>query len=147
MYEAVVTVHILSGMAWVGGVLVFLLGWQSIRAERGDAESIAMGDRLEKATKLITATPFLVLGTGIAQVLMSEQHDWSHLWIMLAIGVFVAILAVGGTNDATFKRAQKRAGGDPGKVPVEAFDLSIKLLWIEFALMVVIVILMVTKPL
>ena len=146
MYEAVVTLHILSGMAWVGGVFVFLLGWQNVRAEKGDAESIAVGNRLEMATKLITATPFLVLGTGIAQVLMSEQHDWSHLWIMAAIALFVAILGAGGTNDAMFRKVQKRAG-DPANVPAKAFDLTIRLLWIEFALMVAIVVLMVTKPL
>lgn len=145
MYEAIVTLHILSGMAWVGGVLVFLLGWHTIRAEKGDAEAIAVGDRLERATKLITATPFLVLGTGITQVLMSEQHDWSHLWIMLAITLFVVIVVVGGANDATFKKAQRRAG-EPGKVPAKAFDLSIKLLWVEFGVMVAIVTLMVFKP-
>ncbi len=145
MYEVVVTVHILSGMAWIGALIVFLWGSLNVRAERGDEEAIAFGDRLEKATTLITYAPFLVVGTGIAQVLMSNQHDWPHLWIILALVLFVTALGLGGTNDAMFKKAQKKAD-ETGEVPTKAFNLSMRLLWVELAVMVAIVVLMVAKP-
>lgn len=145
MYEAIVTLHILSGMAWVGGLIVFLWGSYSLRAELGDAETIEIGDRLAKATTFLIATPFLVIGTGITQVLMSEQHDWSHLWIIVALVLVLFAFAVGSTNDAMFKKAQKKAE-EAGEVPTRAFDVSLRLLWVELAMMVAIVALMVFKP-
>ena len=146
MYEAIVTLHILSGMAWVGGGIVFLWGAHNIRSDSGHAAAIEMWDRLEKATTALTLTPFLVIGTGIAQVLMSEQHDWSHLWIILALVLVVAALGLASVNDARLKKAQRRAE-EAGNIPTVAFDRSIRSFWVELLILGAIVTLMVTKPL
>ena len=145
MYEAIVTLHILSGMAWVGAGIVFLWGSHNIRTERGDAEVLEVRDRLEKATTAITWTPFLAIGTGIAQVLMSEQHDWSHLWVVLAVVLAVLALTLGGVNDAGTKKAQKESE-ESGEMSAGVLDRSMRLLWVEMAVMAAIVALMVIKP-
>ncbi len=53
MYEAIVTIHILSGMAWVGAGFVFWLGARNIARERGEREATEVLDRLDKATMII----------------------------------------------------------------------------------------------
>lgn len=146
MYEAVVTVHILSGMAWVGAGIVYLWGSHTIGAQKGEEEALHTRDRLEKATAAISVAPFLVIGTGIAQVFMSEQHEWSHLWIILGLALAVAALSLGAANDAGTKKAQ-RAQWERGQLASRTLGRSIRLLWIELAVMAAIVALMVTKPL
>lgn len=144
MYEAVVTLHILSGMAWVGGLMVYSIAAPTMRRERGVARATANIERMDKATIWLAITPFLVIGTGITQVLMSDQHDWSDLWIMLAIGLVVTSFAVGGTNDYLWRKSLKKAEAE---VDPSAYDRLVRLAWLETLVLLTVVILMVTKPL
>lgn len=144
MYESVVTLHILSGMAWVGGLIVYSLAAPLVRREAGERQATSTIERMDKATIWLAVTPFLVIGTGVAQVLMSEQHDWSDLWVIGAIGLVVASFAVGGTNDYLWRKSLKEA--DEGSTRPGAFDRLVRLLWLETLVLVGVVSLMVFKP-
>ncbi len=144
MYEAVLTLHILSGMTWVGGLIVYSIAAPSLRREQGEPKAADIIERMDKATIWLAVTPFVVIGTGITQVLMSEPHDWSDLWVTLAIGLVILSFVVGGTNDYMWRKSLKEV--DDEAIMPRAFDRLVRLLWLETAVLFAVVALMVFKP-
>lgn len=146
MYEAIVTVHILSGFAWVGGGFALMLGARNIKKAEGQATADQTVGVFETTTKwLFGIAPPLVLITGIVQVLMSEQHDWSQLWIILAIVLFVFTAISGGGISGRWEKQMKQAREEGRSLP-NVFDKWLRLGWVEMLVLVAIVALMVFKP-
>ncbi len=146
MYEAVLTIHILSGFAWVGGGFGLMLGARNVKRADGQATADQMVGALETTTRwLFGIAPPLVLITGIAQVLMSEQHDWSQLWIILAITLFVFTAISGGGISGRWEKQMKQAREEGRSLP-DVFDKWLRLGWVEMTALVAIVALMVFKP-
>lgn len=146
MYEAILTIHILSGIAWVGGGFVLILGVRNIKAAEGQAAADHTIGALENTTKwLFGIAPPLVFITGIAQVLMSEQHDWSDLWIMWAVALAV-VSAILGAGVAGRWEKQMKGAREAGRSLPDVFDRWMRLNWYEWAILLVIVALMVFKP-
>lgn len=146
MYEAVVTLHILSGFAWVGGGFTLMLGARNIKRTEGHGAAEQMLDGLETTTKwLFGIAPPLVLLTGIVQVLMSEQYDWSDLWIILALVLFVFTAISGGGVSGRWEKQMKEAREEGRSLPA-VFDKWLRLGWVEMVVLVAIVALMVFKP-
>ncbi len=146
MYEALVVVHILSGFAWVGGGFVLILGARNIKAADGQATADQMVGAFEKTTTLLfNVAPPLVLVTGIVQVLMSEQYDWSHLWIILALALFVVVAIMGGGIGGRWEKRMREAREDGRSLP-DVFDRWMRLNWTEMVVLAAIIALMVFKP-
>lgn len=146
MYEAIVIVHILSGFAWVGGGFVLMLGARNIKAADGQANADSMVEAFEKTTALLFAiAPILVLATGIAQVVMKTSYDFSQLWIILAIVLFVATAIMGGAIGGRWEKQMKAAREDGRSLP-DLFDRWLRLGWIEMVILAAIIALMVYKP-
>ena len=146
MYEALLVVHVLSGFAWVGGGFVLMLGARNIKAADGQEAVDQMVGAFEKTTTLLfTIAPLLVLATGIAQVAMSSQHEFSQLWIILALVLFVVTGIMGGGIGGRWEKQMKEAREDGRSLP-DIFDRWLRLGWIEMLVLAVIVALMVYKP-
>lgn len=146
MYEAIVTIHILSGFAWVGGGFALMLGARNIKAAEGQATADQVVGVFERTTNLLFGiAPPLVLITGIAQVLMSEQHDWSDLWIILASGLFIVSAIMGAGVSGRLEKQLKEAR-EAGRSLPDVFDRWLRMGWLEMVVLVAIVALMVFKP-
>ena len=146
MYEAILTVHILSGFAWIGGGFVLMLGARNIKAADGQKAVDQMVGAFEKTTTLLfVIAPILVLATGIAQVAMSSQHEFSQLWIILALVLFVLVAIMGGGIGGRWEKQMKEAREDGRSLP-DVFDRWLRLGWIEMVVLAAIVALMVYKP-
>ncbi len=146
MYQAIVTIHILSGFAWVGGGFLLLLAARNIKKTEGQQAADDAVGALESTTKwLFGIAPPLVLVTGIVQVLMSVQHDWTHFWIMAALVLFGVTAFMGAGISDRWEKQMKEAREDGRSLP-ELFDRWVRLGWIEVVVVVAIVALMVFKP-
>ncbi len=146
MYEALLVVHILSGFAWVGGGFVLMLGARNIKAADGQEAVDQMVGSFEKTTTLLfNIAPILVLATGVAQVAMRSSYDFSQLWIILAIVLFVATAIMGGAIGGRWEKQMKAAREDGRSLP-DLFDRWLRLGWIEIVVLAAIVALMVYKP-
>ena len=146
MYEALLVVHILSGFAWVGGGFVLMLGARNIKAAEGQEAVDQMVGAFEKTTTLLfVIAPILVLVTGIAQVAMSDSYDFSQLWIILALVLFVVTGILGGGVGGRWEKQMKEAREDGRSLPA-VFDRWLKLGWVEMVILAAIVALMVYKP-
>ena len=104
-----------------------------------------MGAFEKTTTLLFTIAPILVLATGIAQVAMSSQHEFSQLWIILAIVLFVVTAIMGGGIGGRWEKQMKEAREDGRSLP-SVFDRWLRLGWIEMLVLAAIVALMVYKP-
>jgi uncharacterized membrane protein len=146
LYEALLFVHILGAMVWVGGSI--MLSFISARVERsGDT-----GFRARFATAagvvgpVIGASSGLVLAAGIGMVLESDAVRLSQPWVWLGVAGF----ALSGLLGAYFGPASKRmvAALEAGNVAeadrqAKTFNLMSKL---SLLLLILIVADMVFKP-
>ena len=143
MYEAIVLVHILSGFVWIGGFFLIM----GTRRRKGEGAEVAAGHTLglveRSNTWLFNITPFLVLITGVIQVVMSDAWDFSQLWIILAITLFVVALVIGGGFGERLLKQMRDAEGQT--VPA-LFKRWAIVSWIDMVVLIAIVALMVYKP-
>jgi uncharacterized membrane protein len=145
MYEAILVVHIVSGFAWVGGGLSAMVAAGIIKRNEGQATAESTIRLLDKATWPIGFAPPIVLLTGIAQVVMNDSWDFSQLWIILAIVLVVAAFSVGAGFLDPWQKQMEEARQEGRSLP-GLFNRFLRLGWLEMAVMIAIVALMVYKP-
>jgi uncharacterized membrane protein len=146
MYELLVVVHILSGMAWLGGASVMLLGLRGIRTTEGHIAADRTMASLDKTMGWIFGlAPFLLIATGVTMVAVREAWRFSQMWVYLAIFLFVAAAILGGVLGDRLEKQMKQAREDGTTAPA-AFDRFLRLGSIEMAILPAIVFLMVYKP-
>lgn len=89
-YRILLLLHILGGMAWVGGALV-VAGTVFVARRSGDAAEV---DRVMRSlawadTWLAIPAPVLVVATGAAMVAISGAWSLTQAWILASIGLVV----------------------------------------------------------
>jgi uncharacterized membrane protein len=150
MYNLLVVLHILSAIAWVGGGLTQQLGVIQARKRGGSAEA----DRVFLASAwmekyIYMPAPILVVLTGITMVLTNDSWAFSQIWIYSALALIVVAGVLGGAVGGKLEkkivelRAEDAVGGPQY---AEVLGRAIRNGWVELAVMVAIVFLMVYKP-
>lgn len=150
MYELLIVIHVLAGIAWVGGGLTNQLAIREARRSDGavaaDRQIVALG-WMEKY--IYIPAPILVLLTGLTMVAVNDAWRFSQPWVYLALTLLVLAGILGG---AVGSRLEKRmeslreedrvASSDYEQVLAKTLNSG----WLELALMVGLILLMVYKP-
>jgi uncharacterized membrane protein len=89
-------VHILGAMVWVGGgVMLTLIG---VRA-RSSSDPNAMGEFARVVPyvgpRVLGPAVVVLLVTGVLMVLRSAAWNFSQVWVLLALGLFVLAFVIG----------------------------------------------------
>jgi uncharacterized membrane protein len=143
MYEAVVLIHVLSGIAWVGGGMMLLVTLRDVRVKDGDDAAAQTVARVERAGPwLYNLAPWLVVVTGIAMVIVSSAWEFSQGWVYSALGLFVATGVFGGQLDKQMKALKT----GQGQVTPSGLARLQRLFSIEMGILLSLVALMVLKP-
>lgn len=150
MYEVLILIHILAGIAWIGGGLVQQLAVTQARKRGGPLEADRQIVGLEWMERFIyIPAPVLVLVTGLTMVIVNDGWDFSQMWVYLAIGLAVVAGVLGGAVGGRLEKsmAALRDGGlvaepEYGRVLRSTLNTG----WLELAVMVGLVALMVFKP-
>ena len=122
-----------------------MLGVHSIRRVEGYPAAEQTLVRLERASAALTPAPFLVVGTGIAMVVISGAWAFSQVWVYLSLGLFVIALSLGAMIEDPAEKRIIRAREQGGSAP-DALDRFVRFGFVEILVMVGIVFLMVFKP-
>lgn len=93
--EALKLVHIVAGMVWVGGSIIFLiLGARMAKAPRD--EQLTFNKSMEfVGERIFGPAAAVVLGAGIWQVIEHPAYSFSQTWIVLALGGIAVSVAIG----------------------------------------------------
>ena len=144
-YRTVLLIHILAGVAWLGGGLaVGVTQQRALRAGGRAAFDRVRRDLAWADTWLAIPAPLLVVATGVAMVLLDPGWRFSQTWIWMAIAILIAYQGLAFTVGARLYRrpeSEEEApeGGDPR---ISLIRLSRLLL----LMLVAVVALMVFKP-
>jgi uncharacterized membrane protein len=149
-YQALLLIHILAGMAWVGGAFVLVLTlWFARRSYPPQDVDRLMQDLRWADTWLAIPAPLLVLVTGVAMVLDSRAWNLTQAWVLGSIVLVVAYelvaLTLGGRLYRRIERARAQAelaSGDHART-MTAF---VRLGFVLLMLLVITVWSMVYKP-
>lgn len=146
MYELLVFIHILGGLTWFGGGLFYQLHMNRLRASNGQTAVVDQFDSFAWSEKwLFLPAPLLVIATAITMVLVNDAWSFSQPWIYVSLALWVveAIMggAVGGRLMGRINETRER-GGDIASL----VDRYLSLAWIDVAILVFLLALMVFKP-
>jgi hypothetical protein len=140
-YQTLLVVHILAGTAWVGGAFVIQTTTQrTFRLGGRPAVDRARTDLAWADTWLAIPAPLLVVGTGIAMVVVNTGWRFAQTWIWLAMATFGIYQALALTVGARLYRQEEKTQGDQ---PTRSL---LRLGNVLLALLTGIVVLMVFKP-
>jgi len=144
-YRAVLLIHILAGIAWLGGGLTIEVTQQRALNAGGRAAFDRVRRDLAWAdTWLAIPAPLLVVATGIAMVLSGPGWRFSQTWIWMTIAILIAYQVLAFTVGARLYRRLETGDGEPqgGDAGISLLRLSRLLL----LMLVAIVALMVFRP-
>jgi uncharacterized membrane protein len=140
-YQLFLVVHILAGMAWLGGGLVIqITGLRALRLGGRPAVDRVRRDLSWADTWLAIPAPLLVVGTGIAMVVVDTGWQFGQTWILIATATVGVYQALALTLGARLYAQQETGLGDQ---PTRAL---LRLGNVLLALLTGIVVLMVFKP-
>jgi uncharacterized membrane protein len=144
-YRAVLLVHILAGIVWLGGgSAIWVTQQRALKAGGRAALDRARRDLAWADTWLAIPAPLLVVATGIAMVLSGPGWRFSQTWIWMTIAILIAYQGLAFTVGARLYRSMETGDGVPqqGDPGVSLLRLGRLLL----LMLVAIVALMVFKP-
>ncbi|MGH2780317.1 MAG: DUF2269 family protein [Thermoleophilaceae bacterium] len=110
IYDWLLLGHILAAMVWLGGGVV--LAATALATLRGDdAQALA---RFVASLRVIgpgvlAPATVLTLGLGVWLVLDSAAWDFGQAWVLTALGLIAAAIAVGAGHQARTALAAERA--------------------------------------
>lgn len=127
MSETLLTIHILSAAAWIGGAL--LLGFVGPRMGRagGPAAGAWVGVVIEVIPKFFVPAAMLTLLSGAAIVLFEDQWAWSDAFVGIGIAVVVIAMGIATGNNLPALRRMSEAGraGDTETVMANARKVTL----------------------
>jgi uncharacterized membrane protein len=113
-YTIILFIHILAGITWVGAHVFYSGTVYSALKREGRIAADQVMARLEWADKpLFIPASLLVLATGLAMVFMSTGIRFTNLWIIIALGLYLVSMGVGGGRSAQLYKgilAHREAG-------------------------------------
>ena len=137
LYEALLFVHILAAMAWIGGGI--MLTFISMRDNPSGDTALKLNfvRMAEFAGPLSGTAALVVLAAGTGMVLLHDHWRLSQLWIWLALILFFVAMIVGAAYygragkriEAAFEAGDVAEGDRLGRqmLGVSAFDLLVTL--------------------
>ena len=145
-YQTVLLIHILAGIAWLGGGIVIQVTQRwALRSGGRPALDRVRQDLAWTGTWLAIPAPLLVVGSGVAMVLTNPGWRFSQTWVWMAVAIVVLYEGLAFSVGSRIYR-QVESGvpeperADPGASLIRLGDVLLVLL-------VVVVVLMVFKPL
>ena len=148
LYDWLLFAHILTAMVWLGGgVVLAALAVATLRG--GDAAGVVrfVGSLRTIGPAVLAPATVATLGLGIWLVLQSAAWDFGQTWVLIALGLFVAALAVGAGHQG--RAAIKAQAAIEGDDHAEARRQLVRWAW-GYALVVALLVLvawdMVFKP-
>jgi uncharacterized membrane protein len=149
-YRLLLLVHILAGMAWVGGAIVMQATLFAARRSQPPEDvdrvmrSFAWAD-----TWLALGAPLLVVITGVAMVLINGAWGFEQAWILASIGLVVAYEVSAMTVGARLYRQAEEARTQ-GRLQTAGHAGTMRA-WgrlgaVLLAMLLAVVVLMVLKP-
>jgi uncharacterized membrane protein len=149
-YRVLLLVHILAGMAWVGGAIV-LEATLFIARRSGDPAEVdrVMRSQAWADTWLALAAPVLVVTSGVAMVVVGGAWSFTQAWILFSIGLVVVYELVALTVGARLYRRiaeARESGALAGLAHARTMRAWGRLGGLLLALLLVVVGLMVFKP-
>ena len=146
MYEIAVLIHILAGIAWLGGGLFIQLHAQRVRVAQGNEAVAAYLDSIEwTGTRWFPPASLGVLVTGLIMVATNDAWGFGQEWIYMALIFFVISGVLGGAiGNRVLKqiRQTNQEGGDLNPL----LDRLVRIEWLDIIALLLIVVLMVFKP-
>ncbi len=149
LFEVLLFVHLLAAMIWIGGALVGALIGVFIRRQ-GDAEAMSKFciAFASVAGPAFGGSSLLVVGTGIWMVAESSI-EFSALWVSLSlagwlVSMVMGATVVGGTWFKVGKLLQEPGATLDAIAPT--IDKAVRLTWIDLAIRIGVVLLMVWQP-
>lgn len=144
-YPAVLLIHILAGIAWLGGGLaVWVTQQRALRAGGRASFDRVRRDLAWADTWLAIPAPLLVVATGIAMVLADPGWRFSQTWIWMTVTILLAYQGLAFTVGARLYRSLETGDGAPqpgnGEIPL------LRLGRLLLLMLVAVVALMVFKP-
>jgi uncharacterized membrane protein len=149
-YGLLLLVHILAGMAWVGGAIVIQ---GTLFAARRSQPPVVV-DRVIRSfawadTWLALGAPLVVVITGVAMVLINGAWTFEQAWILGSIGLVVAYEVIAMTVGARLYRQVEEARAQ-GQLETDGHARTMRA-WgrlgaVLLAILVAVVGLMVVKP-
>lgn len=138
-------IHVLAAAAWLGGgIVLFLLGRYAVQT---GSESKIIQQYEWIGPRIGGPISILIPGTGVWMVARSASWDFTELWIILGLVLFVAMLALAfAGHTPNYKRLESaEEQGDTARV-VRLARRGFSLAGWEVALLLVIFGIMVFKP-
>lgn len=144
-------IHVLAGMAWVGGgFVIHVTSHRTFNKKGVDAARRVMKSFRWADTWLAIGAPILVVATGITMVTMSGAWAFAQIWIWLSLVLVVGYEVIVGTIGGRLYRAVETTTRETNSAPTgEQTRLLRPFKRLGIALLVVLVILvvlMVYKP-
>jgi uncharacterized membrane protein len=104
-YRLLLLVHILAGMAWVGGAVVIQATlFAARRSQPPEGVDRVMRSFAWADTWLAIGAPLVVVITGVAMVLINGAWTFEQAWILGSIGLVVAYEVIAMTVGARLYR-------------------------------------------
>jgi uncharacterized membrane protein len=150
MYELLLVVHVLAGIAWVGGGLTNQLALQQAHRSGGaigaDDQVVALA-WMERF--IYIPAPIVVLASGVTMVAVQDAWSFSQTWVYLALALIVLAGVLGGAVGGRLDKRMEQLRGD-GLVDSPEYAATLARVlnsgWLELVLMIALVSLMVYKP-
>ena len=109
-YRLLLLVHILAGIAWVGGAIVIQATlFAARRSQPPEGVDEVMRSFAWADTWLALGAPLVVVITGVAMVLINGAWTFEQAWILGSIGLVVAYEAIAMTVGARLYRQVESA--------------------------------------
>jgi len=149
-YRLLLLVHILAGMAWVGGaIFIQATLFAARRSQSPEGVDRVMRSFAWADTWLALGAPLLVVITGVAMVLINGAWSFEQAWILGSIGLVIVYEVVAMTVGARLYRQLEDARAQGNfETPGHARTMRAwgRLGAVLLALLMAIVGLMVLKP-
>jgi uncharacterized membrane protein len=149
-HRLLLLIHILAGMAWVGGAIVIQATiFAARRSQPPEGVDRVMRSFAWADTWLALGAPVLVVITGIAMVLISGAWSFEQAWILGSIGLVVVYEVIAMTVGARLYRQVEEARAQ-GQLETDGHARTMRA-WgrlgaVLLAILVAVVGLMVVKP-
>jgi uncharacterized membrane protein len=104
-YRLLLLVHVLAGMAWVGGAIVIEATlFAARRSQPPEGVDRVMRSFAWADTWLALGAPLLVVITGVAMVMINGAWSFEQAWVLGSIGLVIAYEATAITVGARLYR-------------------------------------------
>lgn len=120
--QLLLTLHILAAATWIGAALALQVIAGHMRSSTTDAVTDRFAIDAETVGKTLFAPAGIVLvATGVILV-VRQDLDWTEAWLLIGIGAFLAVGAVGAAYLIPEGRRLAELARTPGHDSVEIRD-------------------------